>query len=85
MTTYETVVFLQGDEATEYLDLIDEHGAEVAAAQLRDNYGHLEPMISDREPWSKTDFEHWTPGLNEVMTYNPRIGYVALTYVNAQD
>ena len=83
-TTYREVVFLQGDEAQEIIDRLDEVQPEVVAQELFDTYGFGdEPREWDSPPWGQRDrvsapISHY--GETYVLTWLPGL-YVGLTQV----
>jgi hypothetical protein len=76
MTRYERIVFLQGDEATEAMAMLDEHGED----RLMDHLAQWD--CGDRgdvheEPASgSSDDVHESNGFR--LTYNARLGYCGL-------
>ena len=73
---YQRIVFMQGDDATEPLAILDEAG-EIAAIEFLSQWD-MEPGEVFDEPASGTsDYVHETDdGLR--LSYNPHHGYIGL-------
>lgn len=81
---YHSIVFLSDSEATEPLQILDEHGEDKAMEYLAQwDYGsEMEHSPSDREPWGSSDHTVKTElgnGDIYIMSYNLRRGYIGLT------
>jgi hypothetical protein len=79
-TKYERIVFLQGEEADEPLDLIDTQGAYVAMEYLAQWDCGDGGDIHDRPSAGSAD---WTqtieiPGQTYIVTWNHGVGYIGL-------
>ena len=79
---YRSIVFLQGDQATEALDVLNLNGEDAALEMLAqydawDSGGEHEET---EEPWGTSDdtFEGEVGGVPYVMSYNTRLGYIGL-------
>lgn len=85
---YRNIVFLQGDEADEALNILDEDGTEAAFNHLLDTYEGTGPDdYTDDEPWGESDdiedFET-RDGAKYVLSYNAGLGYIGLTQVEEE-
>lgn len=81
-----SVVFLQGDEADQVLDLIERDGSAAAIAHLSAwDYGQettdaalVNGYVYDDVPWTTTDRVELDDGAGYALTYNQSFGYVSL-------
>lgn len=75
---YKEIVFLQGEEAYEPLNIIDEEGEGEAILNylLQWNYGEAEEKETHTRPWGTDDtlIKHG----NYVISYNDRLNYIGL-------
>jgi len=76
MSKYENIIFQQGQEAEETLELIKNCSEEVAVNYLKEwdmgeNYD-----VSDTEPFGKADTTVEIDGY--ILSYNTYVGYVGL-------
>ena len=76
--TYEDVVFLQGDEAEEPLELLDEDGEEAALRYLKDWHSPGEHDVRQALPHGEMDYSYESG--DYIMGYSLRLGYVGLVY-----
>jgi len=78
MDKYENVVFMQGDEAYEPLELLDRKGEDAALNYLKQwhNFGQHEG--SSELGLGTNDQKYEKDGY--IMSWNPRIGYIGLQY-----
>lgn len=71
------LVFIQGEEANPFLDLIEETGYDKCLEQLRDYIVDC-PEITDSAPYGSSDtvidFDN-----GFILSYNSSVGYVSLT------
>jgi hypothetical protein len=74
---YRTIVFLQGEEADEYLHILDTDGEEKTITALYEFDYIGEGDTSDEPPWGDGD-DTYTSG-PYVLAYNTRLGYISLT------
>jgi hypothetical protein len=79
--TYHHIVFLQGHEADETLQIINENGCEAAVHHLLqwDNGEYYEQR--DTPSAGSGDYTYTSECGDYLLTYNPRIGYAGLEYV----
>ena len=76
-TVYFEIVFLQGDEAREPLDLLDREGAAAAMSYLTQwDFGGESEHSPRTRPWGTSD--HTFRDGDYVMSYNTRLGYIGL-------
>ena len=77
MVCYENIVFLQGDDAGEILDILDVFGESSAMEHLQ-QYDYGESQIESRDdfPWGSRDMIYREG--NYVMSYNIGLGYIGL-------
>ena len=80
MTTYQRIVFMQGDEAEEPLRILDEHGTAAAIEHLAQWYN--EPGEVFEEPASGDDDDTHTDENGYRLSWNTRIGYIGLEMTN---
>lgn len=87
--TYTTVVFMDGDEADEVLDIIDRNGTRAALSYLTQwDYGDNYEAPRDEAPWgSRDDTEHFPFGDagTYVLAWNRGLRYVSLTIMRPLD
>lgn len=84
---YTNIVFMQGEDANETLNILEELGEEATYNHLQQwNYGDA-PIEENNSkyftPWGESDtlYEVKRNGLHYVMSYNTRIGYIGLTEI----
>lgn len=78
---YEEIVFLQGDEANEALDLLDKDENEALAYLQAFDMG--EGRDSMDVPWGPADsVSYFANGY--VISYNTGLNYIALTHVRVE-
>ena len=79
--TYENIVFLQGEEADEAMNILTEAGEDEAFSHMLDTYGHLEGELTDEPPWGEEDdvYEKIVGYETFFLSYNTRLGYIGLT------
>ena len=80
---YHDIVFMSGDDATEALEILDQHGEDRAMEYLAqwDYGGENEHSPSTRKPWGTSDHVVQTQldsGDIYFMSYNQRRGYIGL-------
>jgi hypothetical protein len=76
MNKYQRIVFMQGDEATEPLAILDEQGFDAAIEYLAQ--WDLEPGEHFNEPSHGTsDYTHTTDD-NLLLSWNQGLGYIGL-------
>lgn len=80
---YHDIVFMQGDDATEPLQILDERGEDAAMEYLAqwDYGGENEHSPSTSKPWGSSDHVVQTElGNGDIyyLTYNTRYGYIGL-------
>lgn len=80
-TTYERVVFMQGDDADEPLRIIDESGEDAAIEYLAQ--WDMEPGEMTDEPASGTDDDVHETDDGFRLSYNTRLGYIGLEKVHS--
>lgn len=78
---WQDIAFVQGDEAQEVLDIIEDQGPEAALDHLADmGYmdleGSGEPMYD--QPWGEEDEVYHDEGTGLSLSWNPRLGYWGL-------
>jgi hypothetical protein len=93
MTEYHTIVYLQGQEATELIDKI-EHGGftlvdddpeykEVLNHLAQWDYGpENEHSPTDSPPWGSHDYNHTIPACDDwqyTIAWNSSLDYISLT------
>ena len=81
---YFDIVFLSDSEATEPLEILDQHGEDRAMEYLAqwDYGGENEHSPSTRKPWGTSDHVVQTQldnGDIYYMSYNTRLGYIGLS------
>jgi hypothetical protein len=80
---YSNIIFLQGDEADEVINILNKKGEQKAFDQLQEwNYGESPIEENNSEgytPWGSRD--HLYKVENYVMSYNLGIPYIGLTEV----
>lgn len=76
---YKQVVFLQGDEAVQALDFLDNHGEKETVDYLVNMYGNVldEPITYNESPFGERDTLYETD--KYILSYNPRMGYIGLS------
>ncbi len=86
---YEDIVFLQGEEAEEMLDLIRDSGERHALHHLSEIYDYGEAPVREGEaPWGGTDYVHREIDCrlpDYAMSYNLGLGYVGLIKILKED
>jgi len=76
---YEDVVFLQGDEADQYLKMIEEQGAEETIRVLASNFYHPgEHSKQKGNPAGSSDKTFTSQDGKFILSWNERLGYVGL-------
>lgn len=80
---YEDVVFLQGDEANEALEILDTLGRDAALNHLQQWHDPGNGMGSNKESHVASDKVYKKGGY--IMSWNPHIGYIGLQYDTEQD
>jgi hypothetical protein len=83
MVKYRSVVFLDGDNSTEPLTILDDLGEDdLFEYLLRWEYGDS-VTESFREPWGSSDWTsvHYDGPLKYVVSWNWNLAYVSLTEV----
>ena len=76
---YQTIVFMQGDDADETLEILEEESEMSALQHLLFNYENEIEDITEEQPWGQSDklFLH-----NDlVLSWNTGIPYVSLTRI----
>jgi len=77
---YETLMFIQGEEAHEWLEYLDAMGAERTLQQLRqEGYWDIPEYSFDEAPWGECDKLHFAG--DYVLNYNTAIGYIGVVRV----
>jgi|LFRM01.1.fsa_nt_gb hypothetical protein len=80
---YANIVFIQGEEANEPLELLAGKGEEAVFEYLQQwNYGDAPITESKEPPWGKHDRLFRKDQF--VMAYNPTVGYIGLTEIIEQ-
>jgi hypothetical protein len=79
-TQYRNVFFAQGDEAIEYLDLLDEKGVDSFVEYISDSLND-EGEISAKAPWGEGDRLEKTAGGRYVVSTHPGGLYIGVTEV----
>ena len=81
MATYQSIVFIQGDEANEPLDILDRDGTAAAVEYLKQwDYGDSpEPQKSSSAGTSDWQERHG----DYLLTWNARVGYIGLERVRS--
>lgn len=76
---YITHVFLQGDDAHETLEILEEESELAALQHLQLNYETEIENATEEQPWGESDklFLHH----DLVLSWNPHIPYVSLTRI----
>lgn len=72
---FRSIVFLQGEEATEALEILDNDGAESLLHHLAE-YDYGEGSTTGHFPWGTSDTVHRYG--DHFVTYNLSLGYVGL-------
>lgn len=76
-----TIVFMQGDEANEPLQILEDSGEDSAIEYLSqwDFGGESEHCMSgsETEPWGSSDYVYEANGY--ILSYNTHFGYIGLT------
>jgi len=75
---YEDVVFIQGEEANEPLDILEEKGENAALEYLQQWHYPGEHSTRNELPHGAEDRTYDVDGYH--MAWNPRIGYIGLVY-----
>lgn len=81
---YYDIVFITGDEATEPLEILDQHGENAAIEYLAQwDYGaEMEHTPKTEKPWGSSDRVYKTDagnGQTYFLSWNSRLGYISLT------
>jgi hypothetical protein len=79
MKIYHNIVFMQGDDAAEALQILDDKGERAALNHLAQwDYGtENEHSPETEEPWGSSDSTYKNGAY--IMSYNTRLGYIGLT------
>lgn len=81
--TYTRIVFMQGEEADEALDILREDGEDAAIDYLAEwDYGDAGEDFD--EPSSGTDDDVHETDDGYRLSYNTRLGYIGLERINNQ-
>jgi len=76
---YKEIIFLQGEEATEALEILEKEGENAAFQYLLQWHCGESPIIEGNSPFGNTDKlfyrEHF------IMCYNNKVGYIGLIEV----
>jgi hypothetical protein len=77
---YLNMVFLQGDDAEEALEILEKEGESGVLHWLLDSYGEWEGDEVEEEPWGQSDdvYEETVGGEDFILTYNLGLGYIGL-------
>jgi hypothetical protein len=76
---YREIVFIQGEEANEPLDILNNEGEEKAMEYLQQwDYGNENLITEHEQPFGTTDILYKKD--NYIMSYN-KVGYVGLVEV----
>ena len=82
---YENIVFMQGEESEEVLNLLEEEGEEAAFNHLVQwDYGDQPEEGADHFPWGKYDFiykKNNKDGTYYIMSYRPIFQTIGLRKV----
>lgn len=74
---YYEIVFMQGDDAKEALDILEKKGEKAALQYLKDwDYGKEMEHTAIEKPWGNDDELYEED--DYVMSYNTRLGYIGL-------
>lgn len=87
MTRYVDIVFCQGDDANEPLDILDQFGVDAAAEYLAQwDYGEsASEFNSTTTPSAGTsDYSEATSNSEYIVTWNLRLGYIGLERVESE-
>jgi len=79
MKKYQEIIFLQGDKAVKVFDILQKEDEEAAIEYLVEwDYG--EGKISDEPQYGKKDdiYSHNWGGTDYILTWNRKLGYIAL-------
>lgn len=79
----EDVVFLDGDNACEYLDLLDEEGAEAALEKLKEWHYPREHSTRTEMPHGSSDRTFRKDGY--VLSWNKGLGHIGLCFIVEDD
>jgi len=72
---YQEIIFLQGSEAEEALNILEEQGEEKVVSYLSQwDYG--DSPVTDEKPWGTSDVVAFVDGY--ILTYNRSLGYIGL-------
>lgn len=81
MATYQSIVFAQGDDATEPLELLDENGVDCAVGYLSE----WDQGEDNAEPWKESSAAGESDRQERcgayLLTWNSRLGYIGLERV----
>ncbi len=80
---YEDVIFLQGDEANEALEILSTLGKEAALKHLQQWHYPGQGMGRNEESHGSSDRVYRKDGY--IMSWNPHIGYIGLQYDTEHD
>ena len=73
---YRDVVYQQGDDSYEALQILENYGEKAAIEHLSNLYDHGEGEICMREPWGSDDKVCFMDGY--YLIYNDKIAYIHL-------
>lgn len=83
MIAYRHIVFMQGEEAYEVLDLLHEEGVEACIDHLAE-WDNGDGEVSENPPWGTRDeLQYGRDGY--VLSYNTYVGSVSLTCEEEDD
>lgn len=78
---YQEVVFAQGDDAVEPLQILDEGGEEAAVEYLKQwDVGETSARYHESKH-GDSDYTYLTPDLSYLLSYSSSMGYVGLQYL----
>lgn len=80
-TKYETIVYMQGDDARPYLEKLENGGSDEHKAVIEElkQWETGEGEVSEDKPWGSKD-EWWEEG-DYVLSYNNHLDYISLTKI----
>ena len=81
MQKFQEIVFIQGEEAEEPLEILDKHGESSALQYLKQwDYGENDGEIYDEIPAGSNDSTYREDCY--IMNYNTSLGYIGLCKIN---
>ena len=79
----ERIIFFQGDDANEYLDLLDRKGERAAVKQLMEYWQPGNHDLAHELSAGSSDYQEFikVDGIEFVLTYNTNLNYIGLEHI----